>query len=213
MKEFEITPENTLPVGYMLTARHFVVGQYVDVHGKSKGKGFQGAMKRWHFSGGPASHGATKWHRRVGAIGQRTYPGKIWKGKKMPGRMGGKPVAAQSLQVIKIDYPRSLIYVRGGIPGPIGSTVYVQDSVRRMWKQYKRLKYPTFIPKPNQEYPDQFVIKPPLKDPSEHYKHENNLEGIQYQNDEIDDVAVDETGTIIADDEAGMPQEEGKTQA
>ena len=86
LKEFKITPENKLPIGYMIGTRHFTVGQYVDVKGKSKGKGFQGAMKRWGFRGLPASHGHSLSHRSHGSTGQCQEPGRVFKGKKMAGR-------------------------------------------------------------------------------------------------------------------------------
>ena len=83
-----MSPENFLPVGYMLSPLHFKIGQRVDVKGVSKGKGTQGVMRRWNFSGQPASHGNSKAHRAAGSIGMAEYPGKIFKGKKMAGRMG-----------------------------------------------------------------------------------------------------------------------------
>ena len=87
--EFKVTPENFLPIGYCLGPRHFKIGQYVDVKATSKGKGFTGTMKRWNFSGQPASHGNSRAHRKPGSIGNAEFPGKVWKGKKMAGRMGG----------------------------------------------------------------------------------------------------------------------------
>ncbi len=158
-------------------------------------------MKRWHFGGQRASHGNTKAHRRVGSIGQRTYPGKVWKGKKMPGRLGGESTTVQNVRVVRIDCPRSLIFVEGAVPGPIGSCVYVRDAIKKVVRQYKTLKYPTFVPEDGVEYPDVETMKESKIDPSDIYLHENNVEGGQYQNEEIDDVAVDETGTICGADD------------
>ena len=88
LAEFPVTPENFLPVGYCLGPRHFSIGQFVDVISLSKGKGYQGVMKRWNFSGQGAAHGNSVSHRHPGSIGNREYPGKVFKGKKMAGRLG-----------------------------------------------------------------------------------------------------------------------------
>jgi len=88
LAEFKVTPENFLPIGYCLGPRHFKIGQFVDVQSTSIGKGFQGTMKRWNFKGGNATHGNSKAHRLPGSIGNREFPGKVFKGKKMAGRMG-----------------------------------------------------------------------------------------------------------------------------
>ena len=205
VRDFHITPENTLPVGFLISPRHFAVGQYVDVQSESKGKGFQGAMKRWNFSGQRATHGNTKAHRRLGSIGQRTYPGKVWKGKKMPGRMGGEITTVQNLLVIRVDCERSLIYVKGAIPGTVGSCVYIKDAIKKRTKQYKKLQYPTFLPVEGVEYPDVDTIRASKLDPSDIYKHENNMEGAQYQNDEAEDVVIDETGTICNENDFDLP--------
>ena len=88
LAEFMVTPENLLPIGYFLGPRHFHIGQFVDVQAVSKGKGYQGVMKRWNFSGQPATHGNSKTHRHAGSIGMCEFPGKIFKGKKMAGHLG-----------------------------------------------------------------------------------------------------------------------------
>jgi large subunit ribosomal protein L3 len=97
-----VTPDAALPPGTPITAAHFVAGQYVDVTGVTKGKGFAGVMKRWGFAGQGASHGNTKSHRRPGSIGGRTDPGKVWKGKKMAGRMGGERKTVKNVWVYKV---------------------------------------------------------------------------------------------------------------
>ncbi len=158
-------------------------------------------MKRWNFSGQRQSHGNTKAHRRLGSIGQRTYPGKVWKGKKMPGRMGGETVTYQNKRIMKIDCPKSLIYIRGQVPGPVGGCVYICDSMKKRERQFKKLSYPTFIPRPDEEYPDILLAPVRKLDPSEMFKHENNLEGIKHQTEEIDEMVVDETGTIVGKDD------------
>ena len=90
LAEFKVTPENFLPIGYYLGPRHFKIGQFVDVQATSIGKGTQGTMKRWNFSGGNATHGNSKAHRAAGSIGHCEFPGKVFKGKKMAGQMGNK---------------------------------------------------------------------------------------------------------------------------
>jgi large subunit ribosomal protein L3 len=121
-------------VGSRIHAGHFVPGQNVDVSGTSSGKGFQGGMKRHGFAGLPASHGVSRAHRSIGSTGQCQDPGKVFKGKKMPGRMGGKRVTAQNLRVVKVDRGRNLLYVHGAVPGKTGNFVEVRDAVKRpLW--------------------------------------------------------------------------------
>jgi len=132
MREFRISDESyMIPIGTHVHARHFVPGQNIDVAGLSKGKGFQGGMKRHGFGGMPASHGTSKSHRNIGSTGSCQDPGKVFKGKKMPGRMGGKRVTAQNLRVLKVDRGRNLLYVRGAVPGPRGAFVEVRDAFKR----------------------------------------------------------------------------------
>lgn len=135
IREFRITdPKCLLEVGTQIHARHFVPGQNVDVAGISKGKGFQGGMKRWGFAGMPASHGVSKSHRAIGSTGQCQDPGKVFKGKKMPGRMGGKRVSVQNNRIVKIDRGRNLLYLKGHVPGNKGAFVEIRDAIRRpLW--------------------------------------------------------------------------------
>ena len=126
----QVTPDCVLPVGTPIYATHFVPGQLVDVCGISKGKGFQGAMKRWNFKGGRASHGNSLSHRVLGSTGCRQDPGKVFKGKKMPGRMGTDRITVQNLRVLKIDVTRNLLYVKGAVPGQKGAFLRVTDAVK-----------------------------------------------------------------------------------
>eukprot|EP00873_Tetraselmis_striata_P043430 jgi/Tetstr1/463694/TSEL_008555.t1 len=128
LAEFKVSPDGLLPPGAPLSAAHFVAGQLVDCTGTSIGKGFQGAMKRHNFSGGPASHGVSLAHRALGSTGACQDPGRVEKGKKMPGRMGGKQVTLQNAVVYKVDAARGLLYVRGLVPGHRGSLVCVKDA-------------------------------------------------------------------------------------
>jgi large subunit ribosomal protein L3 len=129
--EFRVSPDNVIEVGAEITADHFVTGQLVDVTGTSQGKGFQGAMKRWNFSGLRATHGVSVTHRSHGSTGQRQDPGKVFKGKKMAGHMGDARVTTLNLEVVKTDKDRGLILVRGAVPGSKGGWVLVRDAVKR----------------------------------------------------------------------------------
>lgn len=108
----------------------FEVGQFVDVIGQSKGKGFQGAMKRHNYQGQPASHGSMM-HRRTGAIGNRSTPGRVWKNMGMPGHMGDERVTVQNLQVVQIREEDGVILVSGAVPGAKGTYVVVRPSKKK----------------------------------------------------------------------------------
>jgi len=154
IREFRMTHEQYLPKpGTVIHARHFVPGQAVDVSGISKGKGFQGAMKRWNFSGMPATHGTSLSHRALGSTGQCQDPGRVFKGKKMAGRMGGKRKTTQNLRIVKIDRGRNLLYVRGAVPGQCGNFVEIRDAVKRpLFATEKVEDASKFPPLPTFEY-------------------------------------------------------------
>lgn len=114
-------------LGQALTVGVFEGIKKIDVTGTSKGKGFAGVVKRWGFRGGPATHGSTK-HRAPGSIGAGTDPGRVIKGKKMAGRMGGVKSTARNLDVIKIDKSKNLLIVKGAIPGPNGGYIIIKES-------------------------------------------------------------------------------------
>lgn len=141
VREFRVTDESLLiPLHTQIHARHFVPGQNVDVTGISKGKGFQGGMKRHNFGGMPASHGVSKSHRSIGATGACQDPGRVWKGKKMAGHMGAERVTKQNLRVIKVDRGRNLLYVVGAVPGNKGGFVEIRDAVKKpLWRTDKVL--------------------------------------------------------------------------
>ncbi len=125
IREFRVeNPEEYKP-GQVLTVEVFKGVPRVDVTGFSKGRGFQGTVKRWGFSGGPMSHGS-KFHRRPGSIGQSTFPGRVHKGKKMPGHMGMRLVTVKNLKVFKVIPEKNLLVVKGSIPGPNGRTLMVK---------------------------------------------------------------------------------------
>ncbi|MBN8727654.1 MAG: 50S ribosomal protein L3 [Xanthomonadales bacterium] len=108
----------------------FSVGQKVDVSGVSKGKGFQGVIKRWHFSMGDATHGNSLSHRVPGSIGQRQTPGRVFPGKKMAGHMGNVSRTSMNLEVVKIDAERHLVAIRGAVPGAPGGNVVIRPAVK-----------------------------------------------------------------------------------
>lgn len=132
VREFRLTHEEyCLEQGDKIHARHFTPGQNVDVSAISKGKGFQGAMKRWNFAGLPATHGTSRSHRSLGSTGQCQDPGKVFKGKKMAGRMGAERVTTQNLRIVKIDRGRNLVYIKGPVPGQKGNFVEIRDAVKK----------------------------------------------------------------------------------
>jgi large subunit ribosomal protein L3 len=122
--------EKEVAVGDVLGAGVFEGIRYVDVSGVSKGKGFQGVMKRWGFGGGRISHGS-KFHREPGSTGQSTYPHKTFKNVKLPGRMGREKVTVLSLRVVKVDAEKQLVLVRGAVPGINKGLVLVRAAVKR----------------------------------------------------------------------------------
>ena len=115
-------------VGGEIKADIFSEGQIVDVQGVTKGKGFQGTIKRWNFRMGDATHGNSLSHRSPGSIGQRQTPGRVFKGKKMAGHMGNANETVQNLQVVRVDVERNLLLVRGAIPGAPGGDVVVRPA-------------------------------------------------------------------------------------
>ena len=131
LAEFRVSPDNLIEVGAEITADHFVKGQHVDVTATNQGKGFQGAMKRWNFSGLRATHGVSVTHRAHGSTGQRQDPGKVFKGKKMAGHMGDERVTTQNLVVVKTDVARGLVMVRGAVPGSKGAWIMIKDAVKK----------------------------------------------------------------------------------
>ena len=107
----------------------FSAGQWVDVIGTSKGKGFQGAMRRHNFHGSPAAHGSMM-HRRTGGVGGCSTPGRVWKNQKMPGQMGHKKITIQNLEVVRVDAENNLLLVKGSVPGPKKSLVTIKEAVK-----------------------------------------------------------------------------------
>jgi large subunit ribosomal protein L3 len=132
---FKVTKDNFLPVGYAIGPSHFKIGNYVDFQGTSKGKGFQGTIKRWNFKHQSFTHGNSKAHRKPGALQGCEFPGRVFRGKKMAGKMGNKPTTHYASKVMRIDNERSLLYVRGPVPGANGGMLKIRDSNKRKDKQ------------------------------------------------------------------------------
>jgi large subunit ribosomal protein L3 len=131
LKEFRVSDDNMLKVGLEIKPSHFKNGQFVDVSGKSIGKGFAGVMKRHNFRGMEASHGVSISHRAHGSTGQCQDPGKVFKGKKMAGHLGDKNVTIQNLKIVETDDEKGIVVVSGNVPGPKGKYVFIKDAVKK----------------------------------------------------------------------------------
>lgn len=129
--EFRVSADAAVAPGTALSVEHFVKGQRVDITGTTKGKGFQGGMKRWNFAGLEASHGVSISHRSLGSTGNRQDPGKTFKNKKMAGHLGVERVTTQNLVIAGHDVERGLLLIKGAVPGATGSYVMVRDAVKR----------------------------------------------------------------------------------
>lgn len=130
VREFRLKKDEVAPDLGAISINIFKVGQWVDVIGQSKGKGFQGAMKRHNFHGQPQTHGHMM-HRRTGAIGNRSTPGRVWKNQKMPGHMGDERVTVQNLRILQIREDDGAILVSGAIPGAKGCFVMIRPAVKK----------------------------------------------------------------------------------
>lgn len=126
LKEFRINNIDDYQVGQLVTVKRFKEGDNLEVTGVSKGKGFQGVIKRHHKSGGPKSHGST-FHRSTGSIGQRTYPGKVFKNMKLPGHMGDEKVTIKNLEVVEVRLEENLIFIRGTVPGGVNAYLVINN--------------------------------------------------------------------------------------
>ena len=130
LREFKVSSEVDVSIGDTLDVSVFEGVSYVDVVATGKGRGFQGVVKRYDFGGGRASHGGG-WLRRTGSIGMCEFPGRVFKGKKMPGHMGGNRVTTQNLKVIQVRLDENILLVKGSIPGPNGGFVTVKEALKK----------------------------------------------------------------------------------
>lgn len=136
LSEVRLDAAPTLKVGDVVTCTAFAEGQLVDVIGVTKGKGFQGVVRRWRVNGGPAAHGSM-FHRRIGSIGMRQTPGRSWKNQSMPGHMGQEKRTVQNLRVVKVIADKNLILIKGAIPGSNGDDVIVRSAIKGQPKAVK----------------------------------------------------------------------------
>ena len=132
LAEVRLTEASKLKVGDVVNATSFTEGQLVDVIGVTKGKGFQGVVKRFRVAGGPASHGSM-FHRRIGSVGMRQTPGRVWKNQAMPGHMGSEKRTVQNLRIVKVIADKNLLLVKGAIPGANGDDVLVRTAIKGQW--------------------------------------------------------------------------------
>lgn len=131
LKEFRVSDPSTYNIGDVLDASHFTADQFIDVSGITKGKGFAGAMKRHGFGGLRATHGVSISHRSHGSTGNRTLPGRVFKGKRMAGHLGSAKVTVLNLKIHSVDKDRGVILVRGAVPGARHSAVFVRDAIKK----------------------------------------------------------------------------------
>ena len=133
LKEFRISADEAakLNVGDPVKVDVFAKGQWVDVTGVTKGRGFQGVVRRWSFAGFRQSHGTHEYRRHPGAVGQRKTPGRVYPNKKMPGHYGVEQVTSQNLEVVAVDVEKGLLLVKGSIPGHNDGIVYVKPAIKR----------------------------------------------------------------------------------
>lgn len=130
LKEFRAQDADKYEIGAEIkVADMFQAGDKIDVSGVSKGKGFQGTIKRYGHSGGNETHGSM-YHRRVGSMGANTSPARVFKGKKLPGHMGMENVTVQNLDIVRVDNERNLLLVKGAVPGPKGGLLVIKDTVK-----------------------------------------------------------------------------------
>jgi len=130
IKEFYVDSVEGLKIGQKVGVEIFKDIKYVDVTGRSKGRGFSGGMKRWGWSGGPDSHGSTS-HRRIGSAGATTDPGRVWPGHHMPGRYGFEKVTVQNLEVVRIEPEDNLLFVKGAVPGARNTLLIIRKAKKK----------------------------------------------------------------------------------
>jgi large subunit ribosomal protein L3 len=130
LREFRVDDSSEIAIGDVISAAAFEEVNYVDITATGKGRGFQGVVKRYGFGGGRASHGGG-WIRRTGSIGMCEFPGRVFKGKKMPGQMGDKRVTTQNLKIVQVRPEENLILVKGSVPGAKGGIVVIKEALKK----------------------------------------------------------------------------------
>lgn len=160
LSEFRVSKECLLPVGYMMTARHYTPGMFVDVVGRTVGHGFQGTIKRYGFRRQPETHGNSTTTRVLGSTGCRQDPGRVFKAKKMYGHMGHKITVQSGLTVFKIDVDKNLLFLKGSVPGKPGTIVKIRDTLNldKLEKNLDLVHYPTFVEQEGVKYARQMSM-------------------------------------------------------
>jgi len=136
LKEIRISKDEKFEIGEKIFVDTFEAGEYVDVTGKSIGKGFQGGVKRWHWAGGPKTHGSMH-HRRVGSIGASASPSRVLKGQHLPGHMGYETVTVQNVEIVKVDKENNLILLKGQVPGKRNNLLVLKRAIKKPLKKEK----------------------------------------------------------------------------
>lgn len=131
LKEFRFDDISSYTIGQEVKCDTFKEGDFVDVSGRTKGRGFSGTIQRWNHHRLKMTHGVGPVHREVGSMGANSSPSRVFKGKKMPGRWGYENVTIQNLQIVKVDLERNVLLIKGAIPGPTGSLVVVRNAVKK----------------------------------------------------------------------------------
>ena len=130
LREVRLTPQENFELGQEIKVDIFKPGDLVDVQGRSIGKGFAGGMKRWHWKGGPGSHGSM-FHRRIGSVGASSFPSRTWPGHHMPGHLGDATTTVQNLEVLKVDATKNLLLVKGAVPGADNGILFIRRSLKK----------------------------------------------------------------------------------
>lgn len=130
IREIKVDNAEGFAVGNKIKADTFEAGERVDISGTNKGKGFAGTIKRWNQHRGPMEHGS-RYHRRPGSMGPGTSPGRVFKSKRLPGRLGGERVTIQNLEIVKVDAQRNLLLVKGAVPGARGTLLTIRSTVKQ----------------------------------------------------------------------------------
>ena len=130
LREIRLTPDENFTMGQEIKADIFKAGDLLDVQGASIGKGFAGGMKRWHWRGGPGSHGSM-FHRRIGSVGASSFPSRTWPGHHMPGHLGNVMTTVQNLEVLKVDAEKNMLVVKGSVPGGDHALLYIRRSLKK----------------------------------------------------------------------------------
>ena len=131
LKEFDLSNADSLEVGQVIGCDVFAADDFVDVTGTTKGRGFSGVIKRWNFRRLKETHGVGPVHREVGSLGANSTPSRVFPGRKLPGQYGVEQVTVLNLKVVKVDKEKGVLLIKGAIPGPKGSVVYVRDAVKK----------------------------------------------------------------------------------